>query len=474
MVNLVNRAVSFIYFTGLPTLLLTGGGLFYLNRYETLAPGEEWSPQSLQAVCCAILGVVVAGAAAWLARLGRRRFLLGNLVLLLVLPLALALGEGLARFSVPPWPAIGLNGVQPLSDRALLGRYPEIERESAERGVGLNGWGLRDVERTLIPAPGVRRIGFVGDSYLEEVTPIPVSLLTERKLRGATAQPVEILNLGVTASGPEEYFYRTKHIGLPLGIQHCVLFVYAANDLQVPPRTLAGLGGIVAVYPRGSLFSALGLRGLNHLLTNRYRSVFQSRANQPARFAADRQLHAALVQAHDAGAAEILLSLIRLPPLQAMYLAERLRGPDMSPLYDMLRHPDRGLFQPNYLKLALQNQKLPPISSTNAEFWIRKTVDLCRQRGIKFSLVLIPEGCQVDARMNAQWSLLADIRQITAPFRTESQKLCETLRGDGVEVLDLHDALQDVPGTYLNLDGHFSDKGVEVVSEAVAEMLLKP
>lgn len=479
---MLNRLVASSYYAGLFALLLAVGGLIYRAGFETPAPSGGDTGLQNQAMVIVALAVFVACCGLWLVRRHRRSFLLGNLTWLVFVPVTLGLSEAVARCFTPPWPAVGLNGVVPGSDEERLGRNAEIERESVARGVGLNSWGLRDLERKRRPAPGVRRIAFVGDSYLEESTPMPVSVRTEQMLNrpqgqsGETAAGVEVINLGVTATGPDEYFYRTRQIALPLGIQHCVLFLYSGNDLDQPPRTLSSLGGIVALYPRGSLFSELGLTGMNHLMTNHERAVYRNRLETPARRAREQELQAAFANADDAAAPAVMLAVARMlgmPPLQSRFLEEQLQGSQMAPLYAALRHPDRNLFQPAYLQAALQKPDLRNRLNHHAEHWILKTRDLCRSQGVAFSVVIIPEGCQVDSRMNGQWEPLADMRSITKPFRIAAQALVKTLRSADVEVLDLHETLQDVPGTYLNLDGHWSDEGVERVSEAVAKMLRK-
>ena len=66
---------------------------------------------------------------------------------------------------------------------------------------------------------------------------------------------------------------------------------------------------------------------------------------------------------------------------------------------------------------------------------------------------------------------LTDMRQLTEPARAASQRLLSRAREAKMRTLDLHDVLDGVPGAYLNLDGHWSDKGVQIAAEAVATEL---
>src|SRR5262249_30301960 len=158
--------------------------------------------------------------------------------------------EGVASVFSPGWPALGLHGVAPGAGASAWGRT------APEAGAtGFNSWGQRDRERELRPRPGLLRIAFLGASLLDKSSTIPVSLATERLLGRSD---VEVLNLGVSATQPDEYYYRARSIALPLGARHCVLFLYEGNDLaQGDEITLPSLLGIAAVYPRESVLSLL-------------------------------------------------------------------------------------------------------------------------------------------------------------------------------------------------------------------------
>ena len=142
----------------------------------------------------------------------------------------------------------------------------------------------------------------------------------------------------------------------------------------------------------------------------------------------------------------------------------------------MLRHPDEGLFRSYYLESALQNAgTIPPaqspISCGYAYSWVKRAADLAFKRGIGFTLVLIPEAFHVDPRMDSQYALLADMRQVTLESRKATLALLARARSDGIDCFDLYQTLQGRSGTYLNMDGHWSRKGTMLAARAVADHL---
>jgi hypothetical protein len=419
---------------------------------------------------CAALAAAALTALAWTAlRLRRsegRGLLLATCYFVLLAAATLAGGESLASLFAPAWPALGLHGVPPEVGARAWGRV------TAEAGaVGFNSWGQRDRERRRLPPAGVRRLAFVGDSLLEESSRVPVSLATERAL----GRPdLEVVNLGVSATQPDEYYYRTRNIALPLGSSHCVVFLYEGNDLALGNEiSLPSLLGIAAVYPRSSLLSLLGLTALNHAATNRLRPLVQI-WGQAGELGQDEQsLALRIARARDDEMPELLSGLVRRA--ERPRLEKLLRRRDLAAFYAMLRQPDRGLFRSYYLaaglKALLGNGRRGDVTPAYAYRWVRRTSDLCRARGAAFTLVVVPEAFQVDERMRELWLPLADMRELMAPEASACQELVKVCRGDGMDVVDLHASMAGLRGTYLDLDGHWSDRGVELVAGVMASHL---
>ena len=159
-------------------------------------------------------------------------------------------------------------------------------------------------------------------------------------------------------------------------------------------------------------------------------------------------------------------------------LQSRLSSDAMSGFFEMCRNPDAGRFRSYYLSQGLWSASVgdgqwDQNSEEDALFWVLQSAELCRQQGVNFTLVIIPEGFAVDSRMVEQWKPLADMRHLTQPCQTAAERLQRRATAANIEVLDLHPHFMDVPGTYLNMDGHWSESGVALAAEVVSEKLLE-
>lgn len=458
-------SVVFCFLASLACLATLAGGMLHLLLLDEPAPGEFDREDVINGMSLLLLcGSAALLSGAWLVWRKPRWTLFATTLFGMIASVTLILAEAAARFFVPPWPALALHGVVPSEERQPWGHLGPAADQ-----IGFNAWGQRDRERTVIPEPQTHRVVFVGDSFLDDTVFDPVSLVVERLIDRAD---VEVVNLGVSATGPDEYYHRLARVGVPLGADSCVMFLYLGNDLAAGPRTLQGMLGIAAVTPRGSLLSDLQLRGLNHLLTNRQRPMLQAWGAGRELAASELALHTRFQHASDAEAAEILLSLESFPPPVAARLRRQLSQPEMAPFFEMLRRPDHDLFRSYFLVDSLWLAALGQAPRTiddidSARHWIRLSHQLCQQRGINFLLVVIPQGFAVDRRLQEMWSSLADIARLTDGTERAGRLLTQQLRGDGVEVLDLHAALGKIPGSYLNLDGHWSEAGIQCAAESV-------
>ncbi len=417
------------------------------------------------AATLALLGVAVtAGLGTYLWCREGRRFVRTSL-LGLALVLATVYGtELLASFLTPPWPALGLHGADPDVGAQNWGRVVSVNG-----GTGFNSWGQRDHERRRKPAPETYRTVFVGDSILEESMKTPLSILVEERLRMSR---VEVINLGVSGTEPDDYYYRTKNIALPLAPNHCVLFFYMGNDFAAE-RTLRSFGGVAATYPRDSVLSKAHLLSINHLLTNHHRQTLREWGFGAVHERAE-SVRQQLALMSDTEIESFLLGFVskgNKPRLRA-----KLAKADMSSFYDMLRHPDENLFRMFLVEagaqLAAGEYRAARITFRRVAFrWIRRIHQLCEDRGISFTLIVVPISFEVDQRMRTMWAPLADMRWVNRSAAQAARRLTELARAEGLDTLDLHDFLQDYPGSYLNLDGHFSSYGAEVVAGILAEHL---
>ncbi|MFN0196565.1 MAG: alginate O-acetyltransferase AlgX-related protein [Planctomycetaceae bacterium] len=466
---MTRHVARFGWSVGLLTTIWTGGSACVLIFGEPNPPGEsESTTRTVMLTVAVVFAVITILSGIYIWRIERRKCGFIAILTAMTAVLAVVSAEMLARRYVPAWPASALHGVT--SDRVMVAWGGAADDP---RDPGVNSWGQRDRERTIRPAESAIRVAFVGDSFLEEGTTPPVSLLVEQQL----GEPnIEVLNLGVSATGPDEYYDRLRSVAFPLKCSHCVVFVFAGNDFASPARTLESFGGMAAVSPRRSWLSTMGLRSINHLLTNNRRPVFQAWLAAGGLLQQEKSLHDFLLSADDATARQALLFADETTPDRRQRLAERLNGEDISDFLEMLRHPDADRFRSYYLSSALWaaaegNGQWERESEELVWFWTQEMVSACRSNDVEFLLVIVPDAFQVDPRMRRLWSPLTDMKHLTEPSRITALKLRQQVEKVGIDVVDLHDVLDQQEGTYLNLDGHWTAKGGELVAAALAQKL---
>lgn len=444
------------------------GGVLCLLMLDTHISSEATPVETIYLSSGAVLcGFLAAAMARGLRHHRSRRPWYVAITLGMGIAIGVFAGEIVLRAGIPAWPARALHGVEPSQWAAATrpGRPAAIAR------LDLNSWGERDRERTLSPRPRLPRIAFIGDSFLEEGAGPPVSLVTEAKIGTSRA---EVINLGVSATGPDEYFDRMREIAVPLGVTHCYLFLFSGNDFVSPARTLSSYGGIASVEPRRSLLSSLWLAGWNHVLTNKARPVMQAwmLGAQLAREEESRSYM--LTRATDDQMRSMLLGASGTSGAEYERLSTVINHDRMLPVFEMLRKPDAEKFRSYYLSDALsaaarKNWQWPANSEKIAWEWTECAVRLCHNRRIGLTVVMIPEAFQIDDRMRDQWLPLADMRHVTTPCREAAARYVALARAANLDVIDLHEELAGVRGTYLNLDGHWSFSGVEKVSDRLAK-----
>ncbi|HIJ84644.1 MAG: hypothetical protein HW380_1777 [Magnetococcales bacterium] len=394
------------------------------------------------------------------------QYLIIFFLVLLAIVSSLYMANFAASWLTPPWPIIGLHGVKPDMGIQAWGRILDLQG-----GQGFNSWGQRDRQREWQPAPGVRRIGFVGDSFLEESVPIPLPLVVEKKIG---RDDVEVVNFGVSATGTSDYFYRIKNVVIPLGTKEIFLFFYVGNDF--PPDKLSTRLGIFSTYPKDSIAARMGLLALNHVLTNRHRNVL--RVWKPD---ADESLHVQeqammrrLQTMSDTEIRDFLLDLSHFSGEKRDRLQRILARPESRSLFATLRHPDGGLFR-SYMLQPLFHWAVGDTfreENSSAEALVEGIYprilamkQVCDSAGVAFTLILVPMGFQVDPRYVETWSLFGDFSRFGVNRLQATRLFKERLLRDGIAVHDLAPLLMGIRGTYLNVDGHWSQMGVDRVAD---------
>ncbi|MBF0122387.1 MAG: hypothetical protein HQL21_03125 [Candidatus Omnitrophica bacterium] len=397
-----------------------------------------------------------------LSRSDGKIFIFHNIHIVILVLVSLYGSEAALRLFVPPWPMMGLHGTKALAGEQAWGRVIGIHK-----GMGFNSWGQRDLERAKVPSKGTKRAVFVGDSLLEESSTVPLSVATENKLGRIN---FELINLGVSATDPSEYYYRIKNIALALKPDRIFMFLYNGNDFM-PNDSLSSYGGIIACYPKDSLFSRMGLLALNHLFTNNDRPVLRAWGKSGKLNADEQYMHKRFLKATDGEALQILLTMVS--DQDRAKVLGYLEGRNFAEFFQGLRAPDFGLFRSYYLSLALGlligDQKPENPSDLGSYQWVKRAYDECKKNNVNFTVVIIPDAFEVDTRMINLWKPVVDMRALRGRvLREGARKIMALCRKDGMDCVDLYKSLKGKQGTYLNPDGHLSDKGIRISSETLA------
>jgi hypothetical protein len=395
------------------------------------------------------------------------------LYLVLLLGAALAGSEAIASFIVPSWPA---RDMRPIEVAAL----PDV---------AYNDWALRDRPRSFERPADVRfRSILVGDSFLEGVfLRAPLSAFVEQRLAAAGQTDAEAINFGVSATGPRHYYYRIKNVGLTLKPDAIVLAVYAGNDFVQTP-----FGGWmrppIAELPLPSLLAGPAPR-TTWLAVNRLGLSEFGRNNKiiDGEFA---QLNEWLKLPADQRLDRIVRHLKRnyYPRLSEEAIREILsRGGDRFWTAFARPHPDQEFLAGWLLsgmidwetgtwtmpRTAEEADRLDGTRMVDETLsWLVAADRLAKENGVQLVVALIPVGT-VDPAYVDFWRLWPKYFSTSLSADARHRRLVVKLRQTAVPFFDLRDDLGGVPGTYRLTDGHWTERGTEIVADRISRELLK-
>lgn len=399
--------------------------------------------------------------------------------------------ELLASLEAPPWPARALRSTPPVnvqsSDFTGLADKPWIFEP-------YNSWGMRDKERSIAkPAGGGYRAVFIGDSYLEfQLTRLTVPGEVERRFIEAGQPKAEMINLGISATGPRSYYYRMRDVAFALSPDALAVFFFSGNDFLYDGQGYGQglLPDLVSEAPGGSILGSV-MPNANWVLVNRLRLSEMLTTNKP------------VPQEFDT-----LAKIARLPPAERtpalVRHVKRYYYPDLSEAqiaaifgrdgdafwqaYASGKVDDESL-QGWLLNLMTKSEveKSPYFEATTKELaarlvkdgdiqatlsWVTAMDRAARERGVPLVLFIVPPG-SVDPDYVAYWkpwprfyafNVIADYRQ---------DRLLEALARTQIRYVDLRKDFQGVRGAYRRSDAHWTDKGVEIAAGRVYEELRK-
>jgi hypothetical protein len=109
-------------------------------------------------------------------------------------------------------------------------------------GFTLNSRGFNDIEFKQEKTAGLIRIAGIGDSFVFSVVPYEYNFLTllENKMNAPPGdRRFEILNMGIPATSPREYFSVLVKEALPLKPDAALICIFVGNDfIEISPKPL--------------------------------------------------------------------------------------------------------------------------------------------------------------------------------------------------------------------------------------------
>lgn len=395
------------------------------------------------------------------------------LSLVLLIGAALAGSEVIASFIVPSWPARDMRPIEVTSS-------PEV---------AYNDWALRDRPRSFERPPDVHfRSILVGDGFLEGAfVRAPLSSFVERRLAASGRTGAEAVNFGVSETGPRHYYYRIRNVGLALKPDAIVLAVYAGNDFVTtpfggwmrPPIAELPLPSLLGAPAPRTTWLAVNRLGLSEL--GRKRRVGDgefAQLNEWLELPADERLDRVVQH----------LKRNRHPRLSEEVIREILsRGGDRFWTAFLRPYPDReflagrllsGMIEwetgnwpmPRDAEEADRLAGTPMVDETLS--WLVAADRLAKENGVQLVVMLIPVGT-VDPAYVDFWRPWPKYFSTALSADARHRRLAVKLRQTAVPFFDLRDDLGGVPGTYRLTDGHWTERGTEIVAGRVARELMK-
>lgn len=396
------------------------------------------------------------------------------LYLVLLIGAALAGSEAIASFIVPSWPA---RDMRPIEIAATL---PDVT---------YNDWALRDRPRSFERPPGVRfRTLLVGDSFLEGVfVRAPLSAFVEQRLAAAGQTDVEAINFGVAATGPRHYYYRIKNVGLALKPDAIVLAVYAGNDFvstpfggwMRPPIAELPLPSLLAGPAPRTTWLAVNRLGLSEFgRNNKVIDGEFARLNEWLKLPADERLERVvqhLRRNYHPRLSEETIREILSRDGGRFWTAFDKPAPDRQFLAGWLLSGmvdwETGTWtMPRDAEEADRMDGTAMVDETLS--WLVAADRLAKENGVPLVVALIPVGT-VDPAYVDFWRPWPKYFSTMLSADARHRRLAVKLRQTAVPFFDLREDLGGVPGTYRLTDGHWTERGTEIVAGRVTRELMK-
>lgn len=401
---------------------------------------------------------------------------------LLLLMAAWAGTEFVSSYFVPSFPA---SDLRPVSAEAVRSNLERAFVETPDLIPIYNDWGMRDRPRSFDRPPGVKlRAVMVGDSFVEGFfvrAPLPAHMEKQWSARGRT--DMEAINFGVLGTGPQQYYYRIRDVALPLRPDVIMVVVYAGNDFIATPFDPKAIPPVIDELPLPSLLGALAPR-TTWLTVNRLGLSEVARGNRGA-----------------PGELAMINGWVQGPPAERLAHISRyvhdVYQPTIDPnaIRDILSRGD-GRFWTAFEKRSSDREYLPawlvsgmaswetgtwemPRDAEEADrmagtvlvdetlSWLTAAHQLAKSSGVRLVVVLAPVGT-VDPAYVDFWRPWPNYYSFSLGADARHRRLAEALRGKGLEFIDLRQELDGKPGIYRLSDGHWTERGTEIVAGILA------
>jgi hypothetical protein len=382
--------------------------------------------------------------------------------------------EMIAFLFVPPWPA---RMLRPMASQASADPH------------SYNTWGMRDRERSIVRPSGIRlRSVFVGDSFLEGgFTRAPLPARIEERLAAAGHADIEAINLGVSATGPLQYYYRIKRVALDLEPDVVLMMFYSGNDFIHERFGGPLLPPLIDELPEPSLLGAVAPR-LTWLAVDRLRLSEAGRGSKP--IPGEFQALNALVDKPPSERAALLARHMRkyyFPAVSEQTLQEILsrggegfwsafkrRGEDREYLAGwmldgMITWELASWHTVHDAAEADRDVDMQQVEATLG--WLTGAKALVEAQGAKFRVAMAPVGL-VDPAYVEFWKPWPRYYSYSLSADARHRKLAAALARQGVQVIDLRKDLLGIPATYRVADGHWTDLGHDIVADRLSRILL--
>jgi hypothetical protein len=351
-----------------------------------------------------------------------------------------------------------------------------------------NDWAMRDRARTFERPPGVRfRSVIVGDSFVEGFfvsSPLPARIERLWSERGHT--DMEAINLGVTATGPRQYYYRIRDVALRLKPDVIVLVVFAGNDFISTPYHRFALPPLIDELPVPSVLGTIAPR-TTWFAVDRLGLSEVGRGNKdiPGEFGdlnkwvhlpAGQRLDLIVQHMHKYYYPNIDEDVMReIFSRGDGRLWNAFEPRDTDPEFavgwsfaSMIEWETSNWDVPHNAAEADKMAGGPMVMETLS--WLVAANQVARDNGIRLIVALAPVGA-VDPSYAKFWSPWPRYFSYALSSDARHRHLAALLSQQGIPLIDLRQDLAGVSNAYRLIDGHWTEHGTDIVADRIAREL---